>query len=83
MALYSYRRDTIAPDNRYDIPHPLRVDVNGKQINLAKEVETAIPGRKFILRCNAGKAVFHFEDDLTADEITILSRLVVEHKGNA
>ena len=66
----------------YDIDNPARVDAESNQIHLAKEVETALPGKTFRLICNDTEAKFVFDQTLTAGEITTLTNSVNDHKNN-
>ncbi len=74
MAEYLYTREVTL--GVYNVNNPARADY------LAKEVEVALPGKVFILRCNAGEVKFIFDDTLTAGEQTTLSNAVDAHKNN-
>ncbi|MHA2067514.1 MAG: DUF4376 domain-containing protein [Candidatus Thorarchaeota archaeon] len=48
---------------------------------LPKEVETALPGKAFIMRINDAEVKFSFVDTLITTEITALSNTVTTHKA--
>lgn len=80
MAEYIFTRKIV--NNTYNIDNVLRVDGGLNQIHLAKEVEAALPGKRFILRCNGTEAKFIFEGTLTGGQQTILGNAVTAHKDN-
>ena len=81
MVEYEYSRELL-PDGRFDIDNPNRVDAEGHQIFLAKEVYTALSQKPFGLICDATTATFSFEVDLTTEEKTTLDTTVSNHKNN-
>jgi hypothetical protein len=82
MKEYSYERSTIS-DGRRDIDNPLRVDGEGNQIHLSKEIESALPGKNFKLKCHGDNAVLIFDNDLSSEEENLLSQVVISHKNNS
>jgi len=84
MTDYEYTREKLTSGphaGAWDIDNPDRVDEE-KQIHLAKEVETAIPGRKFRLVCADTLATFIFATTLTSEQETTLTTTVNNHKNN-
>ena len=81
MADYEYNR-VIDINNNYKVNNPDRLDGELKQIDLAKEVETAIPGKEFIMRCNENKCTFIFDNDLLVEDKTKLDDCVNNHQNN-
>ncbi len=81
MAEYIFVRGTI-PDGRYDIDNPLRVDAEGNQIHLAKEIEAAITGKSFKVVCSYDECKVITETDWTSEEQTTLGQVVQAHKDN-
>lgn len=80
MADYIYERESV--NGSWNINNSIRVDGESKQINIAKEVEVAIPGKLFKVCCNASEAKFIFDEELTSAEQTILDTIVNTHKNN-
>jgi hypothetical protein len=80
MFEYNFTREIIG--DCYNINNPLRVDGEGNQIWLAKEVEVALPGKKFRLFCDEAVVKFEFETELTSGEQETLSDTVDAHKNN-
>ena len=81
MADYNYTRGTIA-NGEYDINNPDRVDVDGKQIWLGNEVQTALPGKPFTFSCASSDATFNFPTALSGADETTLTTIVNAHKNN-
>jgi len=79
---YSYTRELL-PEGAYDIDNPNRVDGEGKQIYLAKEVEPAFPGKHFRVVCDEDSCDIIFEEELDSGEQAVLTQKVNEHKANA
>ena len=78
--IYTYIRE---PKNHvYNIDNPERVDGEGKQIHLSKEIEVAFPGKKFKIHSIASECKIDFEIELTAEEKIILDTTVNNHKNN-
>lgn len=83
MSAYPFTR-TILPSGHWDTDHPDRVDGGGAKLFLAGEIEIAIPGHPFTVRCAAGSCVVDFPDyTLTAGEETTLTDTVSDHQNNA
>jgi len=80
MAEYLYIRSLVS--GKYDINNPDRVDGGSNQIYLAKEVESALPGKMFKLICNDSEAKFVFNNTLSGAEETTLSTTVSDHQNN-
>lgn len=80
MADYIFTR--AKQNGKWTINNIDRRDGEGNQIFLAKEVESALPGLKFVLRCNATEAKFIFEKELTASQQTLLETTVANHVQN-
>lgn len=82
---YCYVRDMIyddSDDGHWDIDNPARVDAEGNQIYLCKEVESLFPGKHFISYCHCDCADFVFDEELTPEEKELLDTLVYNHKNN-
>lgn len=81
--VYEYER-SLLPIGAYDINNPERVDGEGNQILLAKEIEAVFVGRDFAVDCayTVCKVIFHDEPELTPEEKTVLDQLVASHKNN-
>jgi len=77
---YNYTRNLV--NGRWDIDNKDRVDGASKQIHLANEVETALPGKDFHLECHDNSAKFDFVDELTGAEQTTLNGVVSDHQNN-
>ena len=80
MSEYNYTREVV--DSAYNIHSHARIDGEGEQILLSKEVEAAFPGENFRLCCNGTEAQFIFENTLDAGQIATLDALVTAHKEN-
>ncbi len=80
MTEYIYQRELI--NGTWNIDNYDRVDGEGNQIHLAKEVETSIPDKVFKLCCNGSEAKFIFTTELDANEQTTLGNTVTAHKNN-
>lgn len=80
MQTYTFTRELV--DGSYNIDNPLRVDGEGNQIYLAKEIETALPGKSFKLKCNATQVEVIFTEVLSAEEIDDLTAVINNHKNN-
>lgn len=78
---YKYLRNSFE-DGRYDIDNPFRVSPYGSQIFLAVEVENALPGKKFIIKCHDNNVDIIFEEALSDEEKMMLDLIVANHKTN-
>lgn len=60
-------------------------NINNKERNthIAKEIETALPGKMFKTIANGTELLVSFEEELTAEESTTLAQVVDDHKNNA
>ncbi len=77
---YTFTREIV--NGAWDIDNPLRVDSEtGKQILLAREVSDQIEGH-FIMRCDADVCTFHFDEELSSENQTLLASIVATHKAN-
>ena len=76
---------TMLSNNQYNINNSERVDGEGNQIYLSKEIEASFPNKKFLVRCNhtSLKILVKEADDFTAGEKTTLDQLIQDHKDNA
>lgn len=80
---YSFTRTLIAlPDGSqaWDTDHPERVDGEGKQIFLSKEIEAAFPGWMFCLKGDNG-TLDVCSDNLCPDPVA-LQTVVENHQNN-
>lgn len=71
---YEYVRDVV--NGRYDIDRPER------ETRLANEVETALPGKQFVVKCNSASCKVIFQQELTVQEKADLDQVVYNHKNN-
>lgn len=81
MVEYAYERSALE-GGRFDIQNPDRVDGEGEQIYISKEVEAALPGKEFKLRCHHQETIFYFESELSSVEEALLAETVVKHQSN-
>ena len=81
MFEYTYIRSHA--NGKYDIPNKDRVDGDGNQIRLAREIATALPGKSLKVICNGTSCIVSFMVELTAGEETTLDSVVADHKANA
>jgi len=80
MAEYTYVRKKVGIG--YDIENVNRVDAEGKQIKLAKEIQTAVPNKKFIVICNHLICKVVTATAWTSAQQTTLASVVAAHKAN-
>ncbi len=80
MAEYNFTRNVVS--GKYDIDNPDRVDGESKQIRLADEIETALPGVDFVVRCNNSECKVITDGDLTSGQQTTLDNVVSAHQNN-
>lgn len=78
---YEYTR-TLQSDGNYDIENHDRVDGESKQIHLAKEIETALPGKTFRVCCNGTSCKACFDVALSGADETTLNGVVSDHINN-
>ena len=81
MQDYYYARHLIASLGCFDIPHPMRKDIYGKQITVMAEVNDAL-SKQCTVNHDGEECIITFEDELSADERVILNGLVQKHKNN-
>lgn len=82
MSEHQYTRHLV--DGRWDINNPLDVDSDGRRVTLAKRIETALPGKPFLVACDSALCVVTFgSDTLTAPEIATLDATVAAHQAAA
>jgi hypothetical protein len=77
MTDYSFNRgvhETVP--GAWDIDNPDRTYI------LAKEIETALPGKTFIVIINVVTVIIRFNVALTSSELTTLETTVSDHKNN-
>jgi hypothetical protein len=77
---YLYSREVI--NDSWNINNPLRVDIEGNQIYLAREVSNIFPDKMFKLFCDEARVEFDFVEELTQEEKEILDTCVSNHKNN-
>jgi hypothetical protein len=83
MSTHIYNRPTLADGKKLSAFH-----TNSSGENLSKEIESALPGKHFIILFHANDIKCNFDDQLTAGEITTLDAeisgfvadIVDEHK---
>ena len=80
MTDYTYTRTLSG--GHYDIDNKSRVDGGGLQIFLAKEIEAALPGKEFCIKCAGTVVTIRFVDELSAGDKTTLDSIVSDHKNN-
>ena len=80
MATYSYIRTLV--NGRWDINNELHVDGGSNKINIAHEIDAALPGKIFNMRAKGNNADFIFSSALSAGDQTILTNIVTNHKNN-
>jgi len=80
MSVHNYTRAT--KPGGWDIDNVDHIDSEGKQIKLATEIVTALPGKNFRVRM-AGTSVDvdFYEDTLTGPETTTLNTAVTDHQA--
>lgn len=80
--IYDYERRKIP--GGFDSNNVNRVNESGNQIFIAKEIESVIPGKRFLVRCDLCciKILFDEEDDLTDAEKVTLDMVVSTHRAN-
>lgn len=81
MADYVYTRDLV--NGSYDINNVARVDGEGNQIYLYKEIqaEGTLPN-EFDIHCQTVVCTISFEETLTGEQQTTLDSIVAAHKNN-
>lgn len=79
---YEYTRH-IRPDGRYDIDNPDRVDGEGNQILLAKEIHETFPD--LLIKTQCVELVFKVitEIELDSTQQATLTQVVLDHQANA
>jgi hypothetical protein len=80
MAEYTSTRSIV--NGCYNVDNPLRLDGSEKPIHLAKELETALPGKIFTLCCSGAEIKLCVDGTLTSGEQTTLSTTVTAHEDN-
>ncbi len=80
MKEYIYSREKT--DGKYDIENQERVDGEGEQIHLAKEIEAAFSCGCFRVICNGAECKVMFKIDPTEDQKSLLDGIVLAHKNN-
>lgn len=81
--IYEYIFSRVLVGGAYNINNLARVDGEGNQIYLSKEVEAALPNKQFKMFCAASEVKFCFEVELTAGEQTTLQQTIDDHENNA
>lgn len=67
----------------YNVNHPDRVDGGGEILTLAKELESAIPGKINKVICNGTEIKIVCSSALTAGEESTMDSTIATHKTNA
>lgn len=80
MITYFYTREIV--NDHWNINNPERVDIDGNQIYLSKEVETALPEATFRMYCNGSEVCFLFDSELSVSDKETLDTCVSNHKNN-
>ncbi len=75
MTTYHYTRTKLSGGG-YDVNHPSR------STPLAKEIETALPSKKFTVDCNDTDCDINFDVALSAGDKTTLDSTVSDHQNN-
>jgi hypothetical protein len=82
MPTYQYARVSLGgATGGFDIDHPDRT-TPPDQIYLAKEIETALPGKTFTICCQGTNCDIVFDVALNTSEETTLTNTVNDHKNN-
>jgi hypothetical protein len=80
---YNYTRELMIESPVYNIDNPLRVDENGNQIWLYKEILEYLPNSQWRkIDCAAESAVIYFDLELSIEDKQILDDVVYRHKNN-
>lgn len=85
MPDYIYTRERIdsgAYVGSWDINNPAHQDSNGVPILLSEEIQSALPGWVFFVRCDAGQCVISSVTPLDSSEETDLNQVVADHKAD-
>lgn len=95
MVTYVYARELLTENdhileekdhiNEWNIDNPYRTDAEGNQIHLTTEIAAAIPAKGFAcpsMVCDGVDCSINFIEDLTPEEIAILTTTVNNHKNN-
>lgn len=77
--IYEYERKVV--DNNYDIENQKTADEDGLVLHVCKSVESALPGKKFIMKCFDVKCQFIFEEKLTSEEQVTLEATINAYKA--
>ena len=80
MYEYNFTRELV--NGRYNIDNKERIDGEGNQIYLFKEIKTSFPTNLFKILCNGSSVKISFVNELTEPEQNILSTIVNDHKNN-
>jgi hypothetical protein len=81
---YDYERKTIATGDcagTFDLAHPERTDKNGEPLWLAHEIEAALPGVRFIVRCDGEQCRLECERQLDAAERALVDAAIAGHRA--
>ena len=80
---HTYTRALV--DGAFDLNHPERLDMEGDQILLAKEIEAALPGISFVVRMTGTecRVIVDAVSDLSVGDKNTLDTVVSTHKANA
>lgn len=80
MIEYTYSRELV--DGDYNINNPARLDEFGNQIRITSEIEAALPGLFFKVKCSGENVTISFNDPLTEEQHDLLDTVVSNHKNN-
>lgn len=65
----------------WDINNHDHDDGGGNLISLADDIEVALPGKDFIVRCEGTNCLVRFDEDLDGPDTTTLDGVVATHKA--
>ena len=76
---YDYTREVV--DGAYNIDNPKTADGEGLMLHCAKYIETALPGKQFVLRCIGPDVKVVFEEELSAPDQATLATAISDYKA--
>lgn len=79
MPIYTYDREF--GDTIHFSPAVHNVDHEGEATPIADRVDTDLPGKHFVARCDGAALEFDFEETLTQGEQDTLTASVAAHKA--
>lgn len=81
MPTYDYTREF--GDTIHSGPDGYNVDHEGETIPIADRIDTDLPGKHFVVRCDGTSLEFDFEETLTQGEQDTLTASIATHKAVA